>query len=148
MLVYVSVTAKKFQHISAAKAITSKSTVLYSFVVVVFVTRRYMEKLMTPTSIQDNCKKEFKYSVRRHTEAKMIPVIMEPDMKDSSKWSGPMALELGGTLWVDLSDTALDSGSDGFSRLCDEIDGRLPGRAGRLHPPRRHRSESQRPPAA
>jgi len=56
------------------------------------VTRRYMEKLMTTTSIQENCKKEFKYAVRRHTEAKMIPVIMEPEMKDCSTWSGPLAI--------------------------------------------------------
>ena len=98
--------------------------------VIVFVTKRYMEKRMTTANIQDNCKKEFKYAVRRHTEAKMIPVIMEPEMKDCSKWSGPLAMELGGTLWVDLSDTAFDSSSTGFSRLCDEINGRLPGRAG------------------
>ena len=29
--------------------------------VVVFVTKRYMDKLMTATHIQDNCKKEFKH---------------------------------------------------------------------------------------
>ena len=97
--------------------------------VVVFVTKRYMDKLMTATHIQDNCKKEFKYAVRRHTEAKMIPVIMEPEMKDSSKWSGPLVMELGGTLWVNLSETSFDSTRDGFGRLCDEINGRIPGRA-------------------
>jgi len=98
-------------------------------VVIVFITKRYMEKLMTPAHVQDNCKKEFKYAVRRHTEAKMVPVIMEPGMKDTSKWSGPLAMELGGTLWVDLSDASVDSTTDGFGRLCDEINGRIPGRA-------------------
>ena len=84
---------------------------------------------MTANHIQDNCKKEFKYSVRRHSEAKMVPVIMEPDMKDSSRWSGPVAMELGGTLWVDMSDTDFDRTSDGFGRRCDEINGRILGRA-------------------
>ena len=37
-------------------------------------------------------------------------------------------MELGGTLSADLSDTVLDSSSFGFGRLCDEIDGRIPGR--------------------
>ena len=55
----------------------------------------------------------------------MIPVIMEPDMKDGSSWTGPLAMELGNTLWVDLSDAVLDSGSHEFGRLCDEINGRL-----------------------
>ena len=99
-------------------------------VVLVFVTKRYMEKVGMGAGVQDNCKKEFKYSIRRHSDAKMVPVIMEPGMKDSSRWTGPLAMELGGTLWVDLSDTVIDSGSEGFGRLCDEIDGRLPGRAG------------------
>ena len=38
-------------------------------------------------------------------------------------------MELGGTLWVDLSAAVLDIGSPEFGRLCDEINGRLPGRA-------------------
>ena len=32
----------------------------------------------------------------------MILVIMEPEMKDGNRWSGPLALELGGTLCKDL----------------------------------------------
>ena len=51
-------------------------------VVLVFITRRYMEKVASSTGVQDNCKKEFKYATQRLTDAKMIPVIMEPGMKD------------------------------------------------------------------
>ena len=98
-------------------------------VVLVFVTRRYMEKVGSGAGVHDNCKKEFMYSVRRHSDALMIPVIMEPAMKDGNSWTGPLAIELGGTLWVDLSDGVLDSNSHEFGRLCDEINGRLPGRA-------------------
>jgi len=97
--------------------------------ILVFVTRRYMEKVGSGAGVQDNCKREFRYSVQQHSDAMMIPVIMEPDMKDSSSWTGPLAMELGNTLWVDLSDAVLDSGSHEFGRLCDEINGRLPGRA-------------------
>ena len=98
-------------------------------VVLVFVTRRYMEKVGSGAGVHDNCKKAFMYSARRHSDALMIPVIMEPDMKDGNSWTGPLAIELGGTLWVDLSDGVLDSNSHEFGRLCDEINGRLPGRA-------------------
>jgi len=98
-------------------------------VVLVFITRRYMEKVASSTGVQDNCKKEFKYATRRLTEAKMIPVIMEPGMKDGSRWTGPLAMELGGTLWVDMSDdAAVGATSNGFDQLCSEIDGRIPGR--------------------
>ena len=97
--------------------------------VLVFVTRRYMEKVASSTGVQDNCKKEFTYATRRLGEAKMIPVIMEPDMRDCSRWTGRLAMELGGTLWVDMSDdAAVRPTSDGFARLCSEIDGRMPGR--------------------
>ena len=63
-------------------------------VVLVFITRRYMEKLRTPAGIHDNCKTEFKYAIRRHTEAKVIPVIMDPSMKDSNAWLGPLVRQL------------------------------------------------------
>ena len=63
-------------------------------VVLIFVTRRYMQKLQAPMGVRDNCKKEFMYTVRRHGEAKMIPVIMEPDMTDGSMWVGPLVRQL------------------------------------------------------
>jgi len=102
-------------------------------VVLVFVTRRYMEKVGLGAGVQDHCKKEFKYAVRQHSDAKMIPVIMEPEMKECSRWTGPLAMELGGTLWVDLSDTVLNGNSEEFGRLCDEINGRIPERVAPRH---------------
>eukprot|EP01031_Cornospumella_fuschlensis_P025679 gene25679-31012_t len=71
--------------------------------VVVFITQRYMEKV-GGANAQDNCKKEFNYAERRKTGDKMIPVVMEPRMRDTSQWSGPIGMVLGGQLYVDLSE--------------------------------------------
>ena len=39
---------------------------------------------------QDNCKKEFLYAITR--KKKLIPVVMEKAVKDTSRWIGPVGL--------------------------------------------------------
>lgn len=71
--------------------------------VVVFVTRRYIEKV-GGTNEQDNCKLEFGYASRRKTAARMVPVVMEARMRDTATWSGEVGMVLGGNLYVDMSE--------------------------------------------
>jgi WD40 repeat protein len=72
-------------------------------VIIVFVTQRYMNKV-NGADANDNCYKEFNYATDTKSAAKMIPVVMEPRMKDiRTNWSGLTRMELGRQLYVDFS---------------------------------------------
>jgi WD40 repeat protein len=72
-------------------------------VVIVFITQRYMNKVNGPDT-NDNCRKEFNFAVQKKSSTKMIPVVMEPRMKDIlGNWDGVVQLELGTSLNVDFS---------------------------------------------
>jgi WD40 repeat protein len=72
-------------------------------VIIVFVTQRYMEKV-NGSNANDNCRKEFKYAAQKKSSTKMIPVVMEPHMKDiRGSWTGLVQMELGNILYVDFS---------------------------------------------
>jgi hypothetical protein len=72
-------------------------------VVIVFVTQRYMTKV-NGTDANDNCRKEFNYAIQTKSSTKMIPVLMEPRMKDiRGNWTGLVQMELGNILYVDFS---------------------------------------------
>jgi hypothetical protein len=72
-------------------------------VIIVFVTQRYMNKVNGPDA-NDNCRKEFKYAVQKKSSTKMIPVVMEPRMKDvKGNWTDLIKMELGNILYVDFS---------------------------------------------
>ena len=40
---------------------------------------------------------------RAHAGAKMLPVVMEPGVRDPRAWTGPVGMELGGMLYKDLA---------------------------------------------
>jgi hypothetical protein len=72
-------------------------------VIIVFITQRYMEKVNGPDA-NDNCKKEFKYATNTKSSTKMIPVVMEPHMKNiRGNWSGLTRMELANLLFVDFT---------------------------------------------
>ena len=68
-------------------------------VVVVFVTKNYMEKLAGHNEA-DNCKMEFGYAANKRTGAFMLPIVMEKRMKTPKLWIGPLGFTLGGVLAV------------------------------------------------
>eukprot|EP00051_Salpingoeca_urceolata_P001423 m.40845 g.40845 ORF g.40845 m.40845 type:complete len:293 (+) comp11411_c0_seq1:128-1006(+) len=112
--------------------------------VLVFVTQRYIDKVagtaseLNPTpNPQDNCKREFMHAVRRKTVEKLIPVVMEPRCKASTRWGGPVGFNLGGHLYVDFSEDL--HAMDQLVRLiCDTIGKDSPHIPGVVH--------GQRPP--
>ena len=71
--------------------------------VVVFITEEYRNKV-NGIDMKDNCKYEFTYAMNQLGSQNMIPVIMETDMKNSSKWRGELGAALGSMLFIDLSD--------------------------------------------
>ena len=87
--------------------------------VIVFVTQRYMKKVNAANAL-DNCRKEFKYCCQTKTSSLMIPVVMEPRMRDVNKeWKGLLKMQLGTILYADCAD---DNGFDGaIDRLIGEI---------------------------
>mmetsp|Transcript_29549 Transcript_29549/g.42190 ORF Transcript_29549/g.42190 Transcript_29549/m.42190 type:complete len:129 (-) Transcript_29549:335-721(-) len=74
--------------------------------VVVFITSRYMKKVASEDAL-DNCKLEFEYAARKKGRNKMVSVVMEPEVRDTKTWIGPVDFHLGGKLYVDCGQPTL-----------------------------------------
>jgi len=88
--------------------------------VVVFVTRMYMKKL----EVEDRpefCRDEFLLAFRTLNPQDVIPVVMEPEMLDTTTWTGPLAFSAGQLLYIDFSeDSKFDEAfAKLFSRLIE-----------------------------
>ena len=70
--------------------------------VIVFITKKYLYKV-TGQRANDNCRLEFDYAARTKTSEKMIAVVMEKDMRDTSKWKRSVGIILGGKMFIDMS---------------------------------------------
>lgn len=70
--------------------------------VIVFITCRYHEKVSSPNG-WDCCHSEFEYALRKKTKFKMVAVVMEKCMCDTSIWIGLIGMGLGGDIFVDMS---------------------------------------------
>lgn len=69
----------------------------------------------------DNCKMEFQFAQRQKSSKLMVPIVMEPRMRNTAEWGGPVGFALGSILYVDMAER--DTG-DIFA-LKKEIDLRL-----------------------
>lgn len=78
-----------------------------SSVVLVFVTRAYMDKVEFGDEV-DNVRREFMYAAR--TPEKLLPVRFDPDLP--KKWSGPVGMVLGSHLYCDLAGDITDAKVD------------------------------------
>jgi hypothetical protein len=77
----------------------------HSKLVAVFITSSYIDKVQGngPRGLDDACKNEFDYAIRRLGAAKVIPVVMDPRCKDSNAWTGAIGFKLGGQIYFDMS---------------------------------------------
>ena len=90
--------------------------------VVVLITDQYIKKVNGDNSF-DNCKLEFNYAAQCKGKRLMIPVVLDADCRDSSKWTGPFGFILRGELYVDfVNDADFDKN---LSNLYDEINERI-----------------------
>ena len=71
--------------------------------VIVFITKRYHDKVNGMDG-RDNCQLEFNYASRNKTRFKMVAIVMESDMCDTTRWTGSIAMHLGGEMYVDMSE--------------------------------------------
>jgi hypothetical protein len=87
--------------------------------VAVCLTKRYMDKVAKPPSAKvDYCQVEFKYALRRKGPERMLLIVMEPEMRDSALWFGPVAGILGDMLFVDYSsDDLLQTAAEQIANL-------------------------------
>jgi hypothetical protein len=69
----------------------------------IFLTKNYHEKVnsMNP---QDYCYFEVNFAAHSLTNKRMIPVVMEEEMRDTRLWRGRLAAELGQHKYIDLVD--------------------------------------------
>lgn len=67
---------------------------------------------------------EFDYAARRMTTKKMVVVVMEEGMKDTSDWDGIIGADLGGLMYVRAwDDEKMDEAADTIlERLWDMVD--------------------------
>eukprot|EP01042_Synura_sphagnicola_P027411 gene27411-35397_t len=68
----------------------------------VFVTENYVRKVNGGND-KDYCKREFEYGFEVFGRKKMIVVVLDEAMKDSSKWHGLIRFNLGSVMYYDLS---------------------------------------------
>jgi hypothetical protein len=83
---------------------------------VVFITARYIAKVGGSEG-RDNCKIEFTYGHQQLGPQRMIPVVMEPRVRDPKTWVGACGL-LSGLLYVDMAD-------DDITAKCDELSDKI-----------------------
>ena len=88
--------------------------------VLVCITPRYMQKV-SGDNAGDNCKLEFGYASLRKTASKMLGAVVDPTVRDPTKWTGPVGMVMGPQMYVDLSDPAL------FEEKMNEVYNRLLG---------------------
>ena len=81
---------------------------------------------LSPKGLDDNCKSEFDYALRRRGVANMIPIVMEAGCRDNNQWPGAVGFRLGGQLYHDLSAPGADEpDADKVDALVSAIRGRL-----------------------
>lgn len=94
--------------------------------VVVFITRLYMDKVNGDDE-RDNCQLEFAHAVRQLGPQKMVPVVMDKDMRDPKLWKGQLGLHLGSHLFVDFS--CVEFGTEAFDQKVKSLETAIRERA-------------------
>ena len=92
-----------------------------SAVIVVCVTRKYVDKVAQEENPNDNCKAEFNHARRMRQAPCMLAVVMEEEMTDQRRWNGSVGLTLGDHLFAKLTCDA----DDEFEQSVDEIAAKL-----------------------
>ena len=114
-----------------------------SDVIVVFITEAYRDKVNQGDG-RDNCLFEFKYAFERKGPEVMIPVVMEPCMRNAQGWKGLLGAALSTHLYIDFSSAFTDDAifDAKVNELVSSINALLPYLLSLLstcrYPPSRH----------
>ena len=85
--------------------------------VVIFITHAYMVKVNGdgPNGENDNAKFEFDLALLKKGVQRMVPIVMDPEVKDTKNWTGVVAGKFGTRLYIDCSEDDLSKGIDEVS---------------------------------
>jgi hypothetical protein len=89
-------------------------------VVVIFVTRKYMLEVVSH-KMEDNVKFEFSYATRQKSANSLIVVVLEPLMRDSTRWQLEFAANIAGGPFIDFYTNGNDDDTSNCARLVEEI---------------------------
>ena len=89
-----------------------------SDVIVVFVTEAYRDKVNIDNG-RDNCRFEFKHAFEQKGPELMIPVVMEPGMRNTREWKGLLGAALSTHLYIDFSSAFTDDAT--FNAKVNEL---------------------------
>ena len=84
--------------------------------ILVFLTKRYMERLMNPNN---NCTRELEHCVRRKGLENLIILLFEDGLQDYKTWSAKADFLLGGQLYIDISSS--EKLEENLSKVVEEI---------------------------
>jgi len=96
-----------------------------STLVLVFITKAYIDKVQGygRRGLDENCKAEFEYALRRHGTQRMLAVVMDPACLDTATWTGAVGFRLGSQIYHNLSDEPTDA--ERLKSLVEAIQGRI-----------------------
>jgi len=102
--------------------------------VLAFITRRYYDKINRAFSMPntvDHCFYELNHAIDKLTVWKVIPVIMDAEIRDVAKWTGRMKVEFGDKVCIDMSEAfeelEKENKDSKFRQQCEEIVKRVKG---------------------
>ena len=78
-----------------------------SDIIVVFITEAYRDKVNSGGG-RDNCRFEFQHAFEQKGPEVMIPVVMEPGMRNARDWTGVLGAALSTHLFIDFSSAFTD----------------------------------------
>ena len=70
--------------------------------VLIFLTQNFINKV-NGKDHHDNCHLEFLYAARTKSRGRLVPVVMEPELRDCSLWTGVIGMYLRGKMYIDMS---------------------------------------------
>lgn len=96
----------------------------HSRLVLVFITPAYIKKVQGfgRRGLDEACKAEFEYSLRRHGAKRMIAVVLDPACLDTSTWTGAVGFKLGSQIYHNLSGDTF--GDEQIQRLIAAVERR------------------------
>ena len=85
-----------------------------SNIIIICITRSYIDKCASQTD--NNCKLELDYSFERKGTQFIIPIVMEPDCKNTKTWNGSLGAYLNKHLYI-----LFDDSFNNLEQLLNEI---------------------------
>ena len=94
-----------------------------SAVVIICITRNYVDKVSGIFGPGDSCKREFEYADSRKGGRMLLPVVMERELCRQSEWTGAVGFVMSKSMYVDLSDDSSAVWLQQVKQIVDRVRG-------------------------